>query len=415
MEVDDAEKDKDEFVVAAHGPLSFLTETPYGELADRARASGWNYGVFGFDWRRTLKESSEYFKTFILNFQQRVCGDFGKNPIPNLTIVCHSMGGLVATNALRDASFSGLGFNAVMTIATPFYGTSNQQDRYFIGVSPLNKIYGAQKVVRIVGSLPGPYTLMFLSKAVYERDHAKIGLNRYPQFDPTGNVSDPFDRAMMRRWPKVVRDHWQHIDRSRNEMIDVAAPINANIAQKLFNVRSAVDVATAVELIWEDKDGDTIDPEVGPSPLAGLAGPGDGTVPAWSAFHAYCKNRHDLTEAKDHASLLEHEEVLRMIESVVTTGKLLAGRGKVAPKRRGKAGAKRPAVASPQKLDRAVTKWAERSKAKQAPPPELFEKPVQRAFLASLIGGAKPHMVGRSPLMAWAPPKGARKHKPGRS
>src|SRR5262249_29458519 len=177
---------------------------------------------------------------------------------------------------------------------------------------------------------------------------------------------------------------------------DVAAPINASIAQKFFNVRSALDVGTAVELIWEDKDGDTIDPEGGPSPLAGLAGPGDGTVPAWSAFHAYCKNRHDLTEAKDPAPPLEPEEGLRMIESVVTTGKLLAARGKPAPKRGGKA--KRPAVASPQKLHRAVTTWAERSKAKQAPPPELFEKPVQRAFLASLIGGAKPRMVGRSPL-----------------
>jgi hypothetical protein len=41
---------------------------------------------------------------------------------------------------------------------------------------------------------------------VYDRDGRKLGLTRYPQYDPNGNVdADPFDRS----WPKVVRDHWQ--------------------------------------------------------------------------------------------------------------------------------------------------------------------------------------------------------------
>jgi pimeloyl-ACP methyl ester carboxylesterase len=422
MEIDDEGKDKKAFVIAAHGPVSFFTETPYGELKDHARARGWNYGVFGFDWRRPLKESSKYFKRFILDFQQRVRDDFGKkyDPIPKLTIIGHSMGGLVGTDALRDASFSGLGFNAIMTIATPFYGTSNHQNAYFIGVPQLNTIYKAKNVVRVVASLPGPYTLMFLSKTVYDRDHAKIGLDRYPQFDPSSKVSDPFDRAMMRRWPKVVRDHWKYIDGSKNEMIDIAAPINANIAPKFFNVRSALDIRTAVELIWNNIDGDRIDPAIGPSPLAGLAGPGDGTVPAWSAFHAYCKNRHDLTQTKDqlHANLLEHEEVLTLIENVVTTGKLSARLGKPRGKGAGKGGgkgAKGPAVASSQKVSRAVTKWAAKSSREQEPPPPLFEKPVQRAFLASLMDGTKPRMVRTTPRMAGRQSKPARKRKSGRS
>jgi len=407
MEIDDTGQDKDSFVIAAHGPVKFFTQTPYVELEDRARARRWNYGVFGFDWRRPLKESSSYFKTFILDFRQRVLDDFGRkyDPIPNLTIVCHSMGGLVCTNALRDTTFSGLGFNAIMTIGTPFYGTSTHQDRYFIGEPLLNNLkYGAKNVVRIVASLPGPFTLMFLPKAVYDRDHAKIGLSRYPQFDPNGNISDPFDRAIMRRWPKTVRDHWQYIDASRNEMFDIAAPINANIAAKFCNVRSAVDSTTAVELIWKDVDGETIDPEVGPSPLTGLAGPGDGTVPAWSAFHAYCKNRHDLKRARHHGTLLEHDEVLTLIEKVVTTGKLSG---------RGKGGAKGPTVASSQKVNRAVTKWAARRE-QTPPPPELFEEPVQRAFLASLMGGTKPRIVGKSPHTASPQRKAASNRKSGK-
>jgi hypothetical protein len=56
----------------------------------------------------------------------------------------------------------------------------------------------------------------------------------------------------------------------------------------------------------------------------------DGTVPAWSAFHAYCENenRYDLTQTQgtEHSNLLNHDEVLTLIENVVTTGKLSAAR-----------------------------------------------------------------------------------------
>src|SRR5262249_28891629 len=143
LEVDAAGQDKDAFVIAAHGPLKFFTENPYGDLKDRALDENWNYAVFGYDWRRPLKESADFFKNWILEFQRRVIGHFGPqfDPIPKLTIVSHSMGGLVAKAALADANFSGLGFNAVMTIATPYYGVSTQQERYFKGVSILNRLY----------------------------------------------------------------------------------------------------------------------------------------------------------------------------------------------------------------------------------------------------------------------------------
>jgi pimeloyl-ACP methyl ester carboxylesterase len=198
--------------------MQFYKERPYQKLENHARDRLWNYGVFGFDWRRPLTESSASFKSFILQFRERIRQHFGTDPIPNLTIVCHSMGGLVATHALRDEDFSGLGFTAVMTIATPFYGTSNQQDRYFVGEKLLKKLrYRAEDVVRIIASLPGPYTLMFLPKEVFDRDREKIGLEKYPQRDPSDNPCDPFDGAMKPRWPKVVRDHWQYIEDAKKE------------------------------------------------------------------------------------------------------------------------------------------------------------------------------------------------------
>jgi hypothetical protein len=63
MEADDAEKDKDEFVVAAHGPLSFLTQTPYGEPVSHP------------SWERTVKERAATFHSTV-HFASRLVRKF---------------------------------------------------------------------------------------------------------------------------------------------------------------------------------------------------------------------------------------------------------------------------------------------------------------------------------------------------
>jgi hypothetical protein len=390
-------EDLDKYVVAAHGPFSFLNLTPYEELKGLARSEGWNYGVFGFDWRRSLEESAGYFKDFVLKFQKRVKHDYGKDPIRDLTVVCHSMGGMVCTYALRNSRFSGLGFHAIATIATPFYGTSTQQERYYVGVpGVLNAFYGAKTVVGIVASLPGPYTLMFLPKVIYNRDGKKLGLSRYPELDPNGNVdADPYDPSLMKRWPKPVKDHKKYLVDAKNELDKISTPINANIAPVFFNVRSSLDTTTAVELLWNNINGDNFIPGTTPSPLTGIAGPGDGTVPAWSAWHAYCrpKNRYELKQAKDHGNLLEHDEVLGVIDTIVKTRKLPTA---------AKRGATKPSVASKRKVVDVTAEWVKHAKRKRPPPAELFENPVKRAIFAELIGGTKPKMSRRRPPV---PPK----------
>jgi pimeloyl-ACP methyl ester carboxylesterase len=394
LEIDLQGKDKDSYVVAPHGPIAFIGVTPYEKLEEFAHTEDWNYCVFGFDWRRPIEESSGFFKEFILGFRQQILDKGFKDPMPGLTIACHSMGGMVCTDALRDARVNSLRFNAVVTIATPFYGTANQQQAYFVGEpGVLNDIYGAKTVVRIVSSLPGPYALFYLPKSIYNRDGAELGLTRYPEFDPNGNVDvDPYDQSpsVLRRWPKVVRDHRKYLVGAQKSMEKISNPIDVKIAPRFFNVRSSLDRTTAVELLWNDVDGDTIDPSRTPSPVTGVAGPGDGTVPAWSAFHAYCRpgNRYELTQAADHPNLLQHDEVLRLIGSIVMTGKLPT---------RMKTRAAQPRVATDRKVAQVATKWAARAKRRQPPPAELLEKPVQRAILASLISGPKPHITRRAP------------------
>lgn len=393
LEIDLRGKDKDSFVVAPHGPLSFIGLTPYERLEALAWEQDWNYCVFGFDWRRPIEESSAFFKKFILDFRQRIREKHNQDPMPDLTIVCHSMGGIVCTDALRDARVNSLPFNAVVTIATPFYGTATQQQAYFIGEpGVLNILYGADPVTRIVSSLPGPYVLFYLPKSIYDRDGERLGLTRYPEYDADNpNIEvDPYDQSsrVLRRWPRAVRDHRKYLVSASRTLENISSPIDGNVARRFFNVRSCLDDQTAVELLWNNIDGDTIDPDRTPSPVTGVAGPGDGTVPYWSAFHAYCDNRHDLTQASVHGYLLQHDEVLQLIWLMVMKRKL--------PTRMRTRGAQ-PPKATDKRVADVAKKWATRAERNQPPPPEVLKKPMQRAILARLIGGPKPRIVRRAP------------------
>jgi hypothetical protein len=111
---------------------------------------------------------------------------------------------------------------------------------------------------------------MFLPKVIYNRDKNRLGLSRYPQYDPNGNVdADPYDLSLLPRWPQPVKDHKAYLSEAKNEMVRIADPINSNIAPVFFNVRSSLDPRTAVELLWSNVNGSTFDPANDPSPLAG--------------------------------------------------------------------------------------------------------------------------------------------------
>jgi pimeloyl-ACP methyl ester carboxylesterase len=381
LEIQQNARDIQSFVVAANGPLRFFLMTPYNRFIAFARRSRWNIFVFGYDWRRPLSESADLFKWFIYEFRRRVRAQRNPDPIPKVNIVCHSMGGLVCTAALRDLPFSRLKFHSIVTVATPFYGTSTQHDFYYIGMDLLNRFYPARTVSDIAATLPGPYSLLFLPKEVYDRDGASIGLREYPMRDySSGRDTDPFDRSVLSRWPTRVRRHVRYLGQNRAELIELTKPLRPEVQPIFFNLRSAQDKrGCAVELLWDDVDGDTIDPGAGQSPIRRVLGPGDGTVPFWSAWHAYSRsaNRYDLLQAKDHGFLLEHQEVMDMIDSVVTKRKL--------PKRVTRVSKRKPAVAGPRRVDKVLKELVRRRDRKRPPPSDLFNKSVQRAIIRKVM------------------------------
>jgi hypothetical protein len=210
---------------------------------------------------------------------------------------------------------------------------------------------------------------------VFDKYGTDIGLETYPLTDSAlGTATDPFSSDVARRWPTYVRDSGLRIGKA--SMIEVAEPIASGVLKRVFNVRSALDKKTAVALRWDDVDGATFDPETGKNPLHRVLGPGDGTVPSWSAFHASVKNRIELKTAKDHGNLLEHVEVMGVVADIVTGARVPKGRKTVK---------RAPLKASAKRLDYVTKRAATSAQASRPLPPGLFDERVARSLFSKLI------------------------------
>jgi len=310
-------RDAGSHIIRPNGPLRFPTK-PYDATERYFRTNGCNYIPFSFDWRRPLVECADCLKEFLRRLKGRVKALRGEDPLPTTTILCHSMGGLVAKVFLHrvlpagsSASAYAKWFARVVTAGTPFYGTGTHMPRYFVGVEPLDIIYKREDLARIVASMPGPYILGLLDAATFQRDGADLGLARYPVRDGADLTqdADPFSDAMMARWPAWVSHDLLRQTRRVYELLSRRLP--AHLARRVYHLRSGLQ-PMPVELVWDDIDGAAFNPSNDPSPFASIMGPGDGTVPFWSARLAQSDDDHvyDLQQVDDHGELLEHGETL---------------------------------------------------------------------------------------------------------
>ncbi|HEX2751115.1 MAG TPA: hypothetical protein VHM91_24110 [Verrucomicrobiales bacterium] len=320
--------DAGEHIIVPNGPLRFLVNG-YDGTEKFFRALGWNYIVFGYDWRQPVSEGAAQLEDFLVRLRDRVKDLRDCDPLPTTTLIAHSQGGLVAKVFLErvvgdDGKNLGLWCERLVTVGTPFYGTATHQDRYYQGQSPLNTFYGKKSVAQLAGSLPGPYILMHADFDTIERDRAALGLDAYPVTDTkTSEPVDPYDPANAGRFPSWVPPQFLSAARDLRETITFELPDAA--AERVFHIRTGLTATKGERLVWSDVNGVSYDPSAG-SPLKALPGPGDGTVPFWSARLAQTPDSRifNLKIAKDHGSLIEHEETLTVIQSLVEKGKLPA-------------------------------------------------------------------------------------------
>lgn len=329
LEIEPNSHDIGNHICIPNGPLRYLLK-PYNATEKYFREKGYNYIVFGFDWRRPLTESAQFLRSFLKQLKDRVHYLWQEDPLPGTTILCHSMGGLVAKVFLHSV-FSGNTAPAdvrkwmcrLVTVAAPFYGTATHMTRYYKGQKPLNTIYRAKTLARLTATFPGPYILMFLDAKSYAQCAAELEISRYPVRDAKNpdREADPFDQNLLGRYPPWVNsDHLKQTARIRKTII---RPLPAAVVDRVFHIR-ARRKKTWVELKWKAVNGASFNPDKDNSPIAGKKGEGDGTVPFWAARLVQIPNSQvfNLKKAKNHQELLEHPETLKVIFRLVEQDKM---------------------------------------------------------------------------------------------
>lgn len=325
-------RDADGHIIVPNGPLRPMTGRPYDRTARFFQGElGLNFVVFGYDWRRPVEESAGFLEQFLDHLRDRIKARHDEDPLPHTTLLCHSMGGLVAQRFLQrvlgEALYSTeveLWMERLVTVGTPFYGASTQMRRYYAGQEPLNAIYGAKNVAALCGNLPGPYALLYLDHATYDAHAKDLELERYPMRDAAGDgEADPYDLALGDRWPRWMELDFLRDARELREQLVVDLP--APVADHIFHLRSGNDDQTPVELTWLAVDGANHKPDA-ELPLRMTPGPGDGAVPYWSARLAQvdASRVYDLPTARKHERLMEHDETLAVLGQLITTGRLPA-------------------------------------------------------------------------------------------
>ena len=332
-----AGRDLANHIVIPDGPLDFLVNAYDGTERFFLCERGWNYICFGFDWRRPVTEWAGFLETFLKRLGQRVKQLRGESPLPNTTLLCHSMGGLVATAFLqRLASRSsfrpadiGQWLSSVVTVGTPYYGTATHMRRYYKGQGPLNRLHSATRIARIAGTLPGPYINHPLDRTTYQRDAVGLGksafpLTRYPMREAGDDKLeiDPFEPAAASRYPNWVSRAYLKQARQIRQMITRRLP--AAMSRRVFHLRSG-RTQMSIEQKWRNVDGASFDPERDAHPvLQSHEGPGDGTVPTWSArlVDTPLDHVYDFKHARKHVELTEHRETLGVVSALVEQGRL---------------------------------------------------------------------------------------------
>jgi len=338
--------DSDSRFIIADGYVDFplMNITPYDDFIQWCSQRNLDWFVFGWDWRRRLEHTVDFFlDTFLPTFQQRVWDACDADPLQNCTLIGHSFGGMVVKMIMTETKPIVDLMKRAVTVATPFYGYAGQLHRYFKGDPDLN-FEGKARVTRVVSSLPGGYVLQFLDEQTYNRDKNALAndpdypLGEYPSLDKVnGTVADAYNPTVSGskvRYPKNYGFQNSELTHAKSVYQQVAKPLSAAANARFFNVRGVQfrngqpvnGTINSLKWGWISK---SFNPDTGTSPIKDDAVcPGDGVIPAWSARLVTTPAQHVRTVTGDfeHMNIMNTQEIQNELADILGLPQMMAMR-----------------------------------------------------------------------------------------
>lgn len=320
--------DEEDRIIIADGCIELAGITPYDDFADWCKENGINLFIFGWDWRRPLDDTVDFFlEKFLPQFNERL-----GTPLKNFTLVGHSFGGMIVKLILGKCDGQLDGMNRAITVASPFYGYGGQIHRWFEGVSLLNHL-GENKIdiIKTLASLPASYTLNWLGEKTFNAIRERLGSGNFAVRDyPSKNHADPYnppepDEHGLVRYPAQLGFSREELKRGGDVCDQLVKDLPDELAKKFFNIRGVqiglkheeldqTICATEWRLIEPD-----FDPRTQGTPITDVLGAGDGVLPAWSTHLVTLpeQNRITVQGILHHSFILSSDSVQKSLGSLL--------------------------------------------------------------------------------------------------
>ena len=293
-------RDKDDRIIVACGAVGMLGCTPHVGFVDWCAKNNIDLFVFAWDWRRRLDEAATFFVAkFLPFFKARVMAAGCPDPLARFSLIGHSFGGMIINLILRGEDPMVANLDKIISVASPFYGYGGQAHRWFEGEHLLNGPFNIYKrrMVKVISSMPGLYTLHFLDLATYTNSTIQAALaadplyplNAYPSMDTTtANLpADPYNplaNGALVRYPANTGFDKGELDYAELMFRHLAAPMAEHLQENFFHIRGVRPVHDTVGSVTCGWVAPNFDPLMNASPI--VDGPmvaGDDTQPAFTA------------------------------------------------------------------------------------------------------------------------------------
>jgi len=332
--------DWQEHITDALGTIAFAGMNPYSGFQLWCTLNELNCFILGWDWRRRLEHTVDFMEqSFLPALQTMIQQQYGVDPLQNYTLIGHSYGGMVLKLFLTRGGNFVPGISRAITVGSPFYGYGGSQHYYFAGLTELNTFYSRKEVATIIGSMQGPYSLLFLDFPTYEDVAAALQddpypLNAYPSLDSTNpaTIADPYNPATngaLVRYPEGGWFDTGSLAQGLATRANLVAPLPTDVNAKFYNIRGvqtnsagAVIDGTISRQTW-DWINPGFDPNSDPDPIHSFNGPGDDTLPAWSTRLVTTPKENVITiqgsvdDLFEHMFLMDHPLVLAALQQLL--------------------------------------------------------------------------------------------------